>query len=202
MVEHYFTKKPKSELKILKLSDILRDKEFNFFTASGLFSTSRVDHGSQLLANKCVITDSSSILDLGCGYGIIGLSLLLTNPSLELTFSDINERAIKLTKMNLRLHRLKAKVVQSDGFEKIEDKFDTILLNPPQTAGKKICFRLIEDSKNHLKNNGTLQLVARHNKGGKDLSKKMNEVFGNVKDIVKKSGFRVYVSSYVTTKNL
>jgi 16S rRNA (guanine1207-N2)-methyltransferase len=72
--------------------------------------------------------------------------------------------------------------------------FDTILLNPPQTAGKKLCFELIEESKAHLKKDGLLQLVARHNKGGKDLSKKMLEVFGNVEPTAKEAGFRVYVS--------
>ena len=72
--------------------------------------------------------------------------------------------------------------------------FDVVLSNPPQTAGKEICFKLIEQSNEHLKNNGNLQLVARHNKGGKTLSKKMEEVFGNVRVIAKKSGYWVYVS--------
>ena len=66
--------------------------------------------------------------------------------------------------------------------------------NPPQTAGKEICFQLIEQSKNHLKNGGNLQLVARHNKGGKTLSRKMEEVFGNVKVIAKKAGYWAYMS--------
>ena len=78
--------------------------------------------------------------------------------------------------------------------EKINENFDIILLNPPQTAGKKLCFKLIEDAKSHLLQNGSLQLVARHNKGGKELSKKMLEVFGNVKDIAKSSGYRIYIS--------
>ena len=84
--------------------------------------------------------------------------------------------------------------MQSDGFENIKDKFDTILLNPPQTAGKQLCQKLIEDSKQHLNPKGCLQLVARHNKGGKELSKKMFEVFGNMKEIAKGSGYRTYLS--------
>ena len=193
-MEHYFTKSPKSELKIYKIVAILRNKEINFYTASGLFSPSSVDRGSELLINKCIIKDNWKVLDLGCGYGIIGLSLLLTNPTLKLTFSDINERAVKLTNMNLNSHHLKAEVMQSDGFENIKDKFDTILLNPPQTAGKQLCQKLIEDSKQHLNAKGGLQLVARHNKGGKELSKKMLEIFGNVKDVSKGAGYRIYLS--------
>ena len=120
--------------------------------------------------------------------------MLLTNHTLKVTFSDINERAVKITRINLKLHKLKAEVVQSDRFENIKEKYNTILLNPPQTAGKELCFRLIEDSKKHLNKNGTLQVVARHNKGGKELSKKMKEVFGNIIEIAKGSGYRIYAS--------
>ena len=193
MTEHYYTKNPESKLKINKIKFTIKDKEIELFTASGLFSLSELDRGSELLINKSLIT-GNKILDLGCGYGAIGISLKLLNPELDVTFSDINERAILITKKNLYKYNLKSKVVQSDGFENINDKFDVVLLNPPQTAGKKLCFKLIEDSKNHLNENGTLQIVVRHNKGGIELSKKMNEVFGNVKDVVKRSGYRVYVS--------
>ncbi len=194
MAEHYFTRSPKSDLRLFKLKAVLRNKEITFYTASGLFSIKGVDRGSELLINKCTIKDNWKILDLGCGYGIIGLSLLLTNPTLKLTFSDINERAVKITNMNLILHNLKADVIQSNCFENIKEKFDSILLNPPQTAGKQLCFKLIEDSKKYLNKKGLLQIAARHNKGGKDLSKKMKEVFNNVKETYKASGYRIYIS--------
>ncbi len=109
-------------------------------------------------------------------------------------FVDINERAISLTKMNLKHHRLEGKAYQSDRFSNVKETFHTILLNPPQTAGKEICFKLIEESKHYLKEKGYLQIVARHNKGGKVLSGKMKEVFGNMKEGAKKAGFRIYTS--------
>ncbi len=194
MVEHYFTKYPKSKLILNKLKANLRNKEIIFYTASGLFSIKKVDKGSELLINKCIIKDNWKVLDLGCGYGIIGLALLKSNKTLNITFLDINERAIEITKKNLGLNSLKATVVSSDGFKNIKNKFDTILLNPPQTAGKEFCFKLIEESKKHLNEKGLLQVVARHNKGGKELSKKMLEIFNNVKDIAKRTGYRVYIS--------
>jgi 16S rRNA (guanine1207-N2)-methyltransferase len=194
MTEHYLTKSPKSELIITKTSATLRGKKTEFYTASGLFSKAGVDKGSAILINNCLIKNNWKVLDLGCGYGVVGLALLNANKTLQLTFSDINERAVQITKMNLKLNNLKGEVIQSDGFENIKNKFDTILLNPPQTAGKELCFKLIIDSKKYLEENGTLQIVARHNKGGKSLSEKMNETFGNVKTIAKISGFHIYVS--------
>ncbi len=194
MVEHYFIKEPKSELKINKVKTILRNKFLEFYTASGLFSIKKVDIGTELLINKCLIKERDKILDLGCGYGIIGLTLLLTIKNLELIFSDINERAIKITKMNLEKYKLKAQTIHSDGFENIRENFNVILLNPPQTAGKELCLKLIESSYAYLKDKGTLQIVARHNKGGKTLSIKMNKVFGNIKEIAKSSGYRIYLS--------
>ena len=194
MTEHYYTEKPSSELKIYKIKFNIRNKDIELFTASGVFSPRELDTGSAILLKNCIINDNWKVLDLGCGYGIVGISLKLLFPSIDLTLSDINERALDFTRKNLKRYNLKASVIKSDSFANIKDKFDTILLNPPQTAGKQLCFNMIEKSKEHLNPDGILQLVARHNKGGKDLSKKMFEVFGNVKEITKTAGFRVYVS--------
>ena len=108
--------------------------------------------------------------------------------------SDINERAIALTKKNLKLNNIKAKTIMSNLFENIKGNFDIILSNPPQHAGKAICIEIIEQSFTHLNKNGSLQLVVRHQKGGKALSKKMHEIFGNVETIGRKSGYHIYYS--------
>ena len=108
--------------------------------------------------------------------------------------SDVNERAVFLSKKNLKENNVdNAEAKQSDGFEKITDFFDVILLNPPQTAGKKLCHSLIEQSFHHLNKNGVLEIVARHQKGGKDLSKFMESLFGNMEEVVKGAGYRVYL---------
>ena len=109
--------------------------------------------------------------------------------------TDINKRAVMLAKMNVKLNGINAEIFQGNLYEKIkDDDFDCVISNPPQNAGKEVCFQLIAESKNHLKPNGTLQIVARHNKGGKTLSKKIEEVFGNVNVVAKKSGYSVYLS--------
>ena len=196
--EHYFTKTPTSRLKERKIISVLRGKELTFFTGSGVFSIERIDPGTRLLIEKSRITEGQSILDLGCGYGAVGVALAKAIRKLKVLMADINERAVMLAKKNIKINEVKAKVIQSDIFENIKEKFDVILLNPPQTAGKKICFRMIEESKEHLNKGGSLQLVARHQKGGRSLQAKMEEVFGNVKVIARGSGYRIYYSELLS----
>ncbi|MDP3919142.1 MAG: methyltransferase [Nanoarchaeota archaeon] len=191
MTEHYFSKKPTSALDLKEISVIANGKSYNFFTGSGVFSKSKLDFGTKVLVNNMVVNETDRVLDFGCGIGIVGR--IVAEMCKEVVLIDVNERAVKLAKMNTK--RLKnVKVLQSDMFENVEGKFNVILLNPPQTAGKKVCFKMIEECKEHLLKGGNLQLVARHNKGGETLSMHMKEVFGNVDTIVKKGGYRVYVS--------
>jgi len=193
--EHYFTKKPASKLIYTDIDAFLRGRKIKIKTASGIFSQHRADKGTELLIDSAVIAGRWDVLDLGCGYGIVGIALKKAFPELVLVMSDINERAVLLAKENADANKIEAEVVQSDIFENLRSrKFDAILLNPPQTAGKKICIAMIEQSRDHLKNDGLLQVVARHKKGGKSLSEVMEKTFGNLAVIAKRSGYRVYVS--------
>lgn len=195
-MEHYFTEHPTSKLILYKQEFIIKriQKFIPYYSSSGVFAIKKVDTGSELLINKAIIKKNQKILDLGCGYGIIGISIKTIEPTAELTFSDINERALELTKTNLKLNNMQGNVIKSDGFNLIDNKFDSILLNPPQTAGKDLCIKLIREAKFHLKAKGSLQIVARHQKGGKILENYMKEIYGNVKELGKGSGFRVYYS--------
>lgn len=193
MKEHYFSEKPTSEFKLKTITETIRGKKYAFNTAPGVFSATKIDFGTKLLAEKMRVGENDRALDLGCGIGVIGrVTATLTNNKVVLT--DINQRACKLAKTNTK-ELGNTKVVQGDKFQAVADeKFDAILLNPPQTAGKKLCFEMIEEAKEHLNPEGTLQLVARHNKGGKTLSEKMQQVFGNLETIAKQGGYRVYLS--------
>lgn len=192
---HYYSEYQDSELKLKKIKSLLRDKSFEFYTGSGVFSKDKVDKGSALLINSCIIKKKWRVLDLGSGYGAVGIAIARIFSDATVEMVDVNRRAVKLARMNLKLYNIdNAKVFSSDLFAKVDGKYNSIVVNPPQKAGKDVCFKIIEESKNYLEKTGLLQLVARHNKGGKVLSQKMEEVFGNVKDIGKKSGYRVYVS--------
>jgi len=191
---HYYSKKQTSDLNLTKVTIRVKNIFFDMFSGSGVFSKRKLDKGTEVLLKNLDLKKNIKVLDLGCGIGIVGIYAKKMFPSIKIFFSDINERAVYLTKKNLKLHRLEANVKQSDSFEKIDELFDCVLLNPPQVAGKEVCFKLIEDSYKHINSNGHLKLVARHNKGGQSYSKKMNSVFGNVVDIAKGSGYRVYLS--------
>ncbi|HZX44157.1 MAG TPA: class I SAM-dependent methyltransferase [Candidatus Nanoarchaeia archaeon] len=193
-MEHYYSEKQTSPLRKKEITSILRQNKLSFITASGTFSLSRIDKGTELLIQSCIIQPSWKILDIGCGYGPVGISIAKAFPQAEIMMADINERALMIAKENSRLNKVNVQIIKSDLYSNIDEKFDTILTNPPQTAGKDVCFKIIEGAKDHLKKEGLLQLVARHNKGGKTLAKKMEEVFGNVKDTAKEAGYRVYVS--------
>jgi len=193
MTEHYFSEKPTAKLKLKIITEFLREKEHSFYTAAGVFSKSKVDFGTKLLANKMLIGEHDTVLDLGCGIGVIGrLAAEITDN--QVTLVDINQRACKMARMNTKGLK-NTKVLSGDKYEPVKTKkFDAILLNPPQTAGKKTCFEMIEDAKKHLNKGGTLQIVARHNKGGKTLSEKMEETFGNLETVSKRGGYRIYLS--------
>lgn len=195
MAEHYYSEKPTSELKLRQIKAILRGKEFLFYTGSGVFSPEKIDIGTTLLINDSIIEPKSKILDLGCGYGPVGITIKKIFPETEVFMTEVNQRAVMLAKKNAKLNHVYVKINPGNLYESIRDeKFDIILVNPPMAAGKKLCFEIIEKAKEHLAQNGTLQLVARHQKGGRELEKKMKEIFGNASELSKKSGFRVYLS--------
>lgn len=195
--EHYYTKEQTSVFAPKLVRIRVAGIELDLYTSGGVFSPKKLDNGTKLLIENAEVKDGLKVLDLGCGYGVLGLVLKKLNPGIELVMTDVNPRAVKLAKMNAKHLKVDAEILQGDVFGNRalrEMKFDIIFLNPPQTAGKKLCFRMIEESNDHLVGGGKLQIVARHQKGGKELAKKMQEVFGNTEENAKGSGFRVYLS--------
>ena len=196
-MSHYYSQEQESKLILNHINVNLRGISLKLVTSSGVFSKKRIDKGTEHLIKNMIIQPGWKILDLGCGYGAIGLfaaKLSSTSPYLI----DTNKRACQIAKINAKMNNIDAVIINSSLYDAVKDiKFDTILINPPQTAGKEVCFAMISEAKQHLNMNGLLQLVARPNKGGKTLSKKMEEVFGNVNILAKSSGYAVYVSKHL-----
>jgi 16S rRNA G1207 methylase RsmC len=194
-MEHYYSENPKSAFVLREIKYTINNHTFTFKTAPGIFSWKEIDKGSELLLKNAIMKENYRILDFGCGYGFIGVILAKLFPKSYVVMTEINKRACRVAEMNIKLNSiLNAEVRHGDLYAKVYERFDTILVNPPQTAGKEICYQIIAESEKFLKKDGMLQLVARHNTGGSQLEKKMLETFGNVKDIAKKGGFRVYAS--------
>lgn len=195
MSEHYFTEQPTSEIKEKTFVQSFKGIELSLTSVSGVFShDSKVDKVSELLI-KTYKPTGKTVLDLGCGYGAIGLFIKALYNDQIVCLADINERAIDYAALNASKNRLDVKVVKSDLYSAFDGiQFDDIVTNPPLAAGKKLLINLINLAYDHLNPNGALWLVAYHNKGGSTLKKFMKERFSNVEDIEKSGGIRVYRS--------
>src|SRR4030043_244725 len=129
---HYFTEQPKSEFHYGIVSTYLRDKRFKFMTASGVFSKSRVDPGTRLLIENMVLPKQGNVLDLGCGYGAVGIVAASFTPSLNVFLVDVNIRAIRLARKNAEISNVENVTVKHGClYETVEEvAFDCILSNP------------------------------------------------------------------------
>ncbi len=191
MNEHYYTPNPQSKQRPKIITATLRGRTFTFHTNSGVFSPRAVDTATQLLIEYATMKDTDTVLDLGCGYGPVGISIAATTHA-TVTLSDVNSRTIALAKENAKENGVNVTVVNSDCFENIPEKFDVILLNPPHSAGRELCTKLITESRQHLTPRGKLAIVAYHNKGGKYYEGILKQLFTRVETLCKKGGIRVY----------
>jgi 16S rRNA (guanine1207-N2)-methyltransferase len=176
----------------------LRGLYLEFLTAPSIFSKKKIDAGTKLLAECMCLPKSGFVLDLGCGYGPVGIVAAISNPRLHVIMTDVNERAVLLARQNVKRNNVhNAEVRYGFLYEPVGDmKFQTILSNPPLTAGlKNVVIPLICQSKDHLTNDGYLQLVVRTGSGGKRIGQIMKETFGNAEVIDRQSGYRVFIST-------
>jgi len=194
--DHYFTQRPTARGKRQTFTVTLRGRDITLITEPGVFSRSRVDRGTRLLINHMEVGEEDRFLDLGCGYGIVGIIAALLAPEGSVTLVDINERAVALARENLALNNIhNAEALQGDGFAPVTGRtFDIIALNPPIRAGLAVVHRLIEASSARLAPGGRFYLVARTKQGAIRLAQKITQVFGTVEEIAKGGGYRLYLS--------
>ena len=185
MTDQYFAKRPSAESRPVDTEFTYRGHTLRLTTDSGVFSRGEVDEGSALLLDSLPAL-TGRVLDLGCGAGVIGVSVGKAYP-VELVQSDVNERALALTRENLKRNGVAGTVVESDGFAALEGLFDTILTNPPIRAGKAVIYRLFAEARDHLKDGGALYLVIRKQQGAPSALQYLATVFPQV-DVIDKSG--------------
>lgn len=184
---HYFTNE--NLVSDIKKFDIeINKQKFVFSTDNGVFSKGELDFGSYLLIKNILPIVSGKILDLGCGYGPIGITLNKITGS-EVLMVDVNRRAVHLAKMNIKENHLSnIDAVVSDGLSEINDKFNYIVSNPPIRVGKEKLYELVYSCKEKLLPNGEIYLVIRKQQGANSFINDMKKLF-DVKIVDKAKGF-------------
>lgn len=186
----YYAENPESQHDFKEIRATLLGEFFRFATDSGVFSKNRIDYGSQVLLDSLDFQAGDSLLDLGCGYGPLGIALAKVQ-KVEALLLDINERALDLARQNAVKNQTEVTVLQSYLYDQVEARFDHIISNPPIRAGKDIVHRIIEEAPRYLKAGGDLTIVIQKKQGAPSAKKKMEAIFGNVETLKKDKGYYV-----------
>ena len=168
-----------------------------FLTDAGVFSKKMIDFGSQVLLSSLSFQQGETVLDVGCGYGPLGLSLVKAQ-GIHATMVDVNTRALDLAQKNADLNQVEAKIFQSNVYDQVEGSFDHIISNPPIRAGKKVVHEVLSGSFDHLNPGGDLTIVIQKKQGAPSAKAKMEEVFGNCEILKKDKGYYILRSEKVT----
>lgn len=194
MSDHYYSKQPESEIKQSTAAMTLKGHGLTFTMSTGVFSKRGIDYGTKTLIEAfCAPAISGDLLDLGCGYGPIGIVMAKEYPDRRVTMVDINERAVELASRNVMENNvLNAEIKQSDGFENLENRiFAGIITNPPIRAGKKTVHRMMELSYDHLAENGELWAVIQKKQGAPSLMKFLEGFFKETEVVSRSKGYYV-----------
>jgi len=195
MNDHYFTGKPSAKHEPREFSTELRGKTYFFQTDAGVFSKDDVDTGTRILIDTLTLEPGQTILDLGCGYGPIGLvAANMVGPGGFVYMVDVNERACELARQNLSKNGIEhAKVFLGDGIHALPERiaFDWVLTNPPIRTGKAVVYPLLAEAYHSLTAGGCLVAVIRTKQGAKSLEAFLRDLAGQCDTIEKKAGFRV-----------
>lgn len=196
MTEHYYTNQPSTEHDFSTFSSELRGKKFTFLTDSGVFSKHRVDYGSQVLIETFdpSILPSGTLLDVGCGYGPMGLSFASEVSQVEMI--DVNECSVALAKENALKNRItNAHIHVSYLYDNLlEKEYAGIISNPPVRAGKKVVTEILTSSFSLLKKGGALTIVLQKKQGAPSAEKTMKDTFGNVEILKRDKGYYILQS--------
>ena len=190
MSKMYYAENPDAAHDIHELRVDLLGEKMTFLTDAGVFSKKMVDFGSQLLLKCLEVNQGETVLDVGCGYGPLGLSLAKAY-GVQATMVDINNRALNLARQNAERNKVEATIFQSNIYEQVKGKFDHVISNPPIRAGKQVVHEIIEKSKDFLGIGGDLTIVIQKKQGAPSAKSKMEDVFGNCEIVKKDKGYYI-----------
>ena len=191
---HYYDPAPPAEHDRAIIHGQFEDSRFLFVTDSGVFSKRQIDPGTTLLLQSVLkeIKDTSlRVLDLGTGVGVMAIVLARLRPSLTVTGSDINSRAVTLAKENAK--QLAVPNVQFKEADGVPDDtvLDLVLCNPPIRAGKDTVYRLFKEVCEHLAAEGVFYIVIRVKQGASSAKKELSSLFERVEPVARAKGYHV-----------
>lgn len=201
LTEHYYSRKPDVESNPKFWDFTLMGRTFRFKSDNGVFSKKEVDFGSRLLVESFTLNGAveGNILDVGCGYGPIGISIAAAYPDRKIEMIDINSRAVELSKENAASNGIaNVEIYESDRFDKVgANQFAAILTNPPIRAGKSVVHEILEEGYRSLVAGGELWVVIQKKQGAPSAMDKMEQLFGNIEVPIKKKGYYILLSKKV-----
>ena len=190
--DHYYTAEPSSAHHPGEVRFCYGGREMVFATDSGVFSRRELDRGTEVLLAALPEAIDGPVLDMGCGYGAIGVAVGARWPELSVIMADVNRRACDLARENARRNGVDAEVLESDGYAALAGRrFATILQNPPIRAGKTVIYRMFADGAKSLLPGGQLFLVIRKQQGAPSAMSYLATLFAEVAAVEKKSGYWV-----------
>ncbi len=196
MTEHYYSAYPESTAKLGIINTNLCGRQFEFFTTSSVFSKKRVDTGTRLLIGSMVLPDHGMVLDIGCGYGAVGIAAAAFKPAIKVVMTDVNIRAVRLARDNVEHNKMaNAEVKHGFLYEPVKElSFDVVLSNPPVSAGMNIVKSIINQAPRVMSAGATFQMVIRSKIGAKNLPALLKSVFGNCQILAREGGYRVLLA--------
>jgi 16S rRNA (guanine1207-N2)-methyltransferase len=194
--EHYFSARPESKEKLGLIHTNLRGQSFTFLTSSSVFSKKRVDTGTRLLIETMTLPETGYVLDVGCGYGAVGIVAATLNPDLHIVMTDVNTRAVNLAKQNIEKNKaINAEARNGYLYEPVkEHMFNCVLSNPPVSAGMETVKAIITEAPQVMADKATFQMVIRSKIGAKTVPSVFNSTFGNFAVLARESGYRVLMA--------
>ncbi|HII40840.1 MAG TPA: class I SAM-dependent methyltransferase [Thermoplasmata archaeon] len=197
MGEHYSSARPTSRRRPAEVSVVVHGLPLTLQTDAGVFSRGSLDRGTELLIEALDLGPCELILDLGCGYGAIGIAASRLSDGGHVVLTDVNERAVRLARENLRANRVtNAEVRAGDLYEPVAGMaFDHIVCNPPIRAGRAVVDRIVSEAPAHLLDGGRLWLVARTRQGADAIRTRMANAFGHAEIVRRGSGYKVLCSA-------
>ena len=196
--EHYFSEQPTGEFKPKKIFTAIAGKRVELFTAAATFSPDHLDTGTAILLEHALAAPNrGNLLDLGCGWGPIALTLAINNPQATVWAIDVNERSLELARMNAeKLGLTNIRVAHVDDVPE-ELKFTGIWSNPPIRVGKEALHEILKRWLVRLEDECEAYFVVSKHLGADSLLKWMQTQFKELHSerIETAKGFRIIRSA-------